>query len=253
MDIDEPGSKQSCQSPTGMPSWRTVFLTVMAGMPKPRCWSGTGASLDWALGRGSRRLAADAPPARRLPGPRLHRSAGQRRRRRSAQRSTDGRRHARHCPGAPPLWHHGVPSNPDHRYPRADANRHRGRSLDRRPGRGPRPAPGRSLHQSAASGRPSARSDRATRCGRPGGIVRTRRRRQVIGDAGARMRSGGLCQDVGRRGCADFDRAQRGVRCRCHAGCRGWRNRRHPPVQCNAAVECARARGSSARRWRNTG
>ena len=53
-----------------MPSWRTVFLTVMAGMPKPRCWSGTGASLDWVPGarfppigrrRGSRRGVFLAP------------------------------------------------------------------------------------------------------------------------------------------------------------------------------------------------
>ena len=89
-----------------------------------------------SLERGSLRLAADAPPGRRLPRPRLHRSAGQRRRRRSPQRSTDGRRHARHCPGAPPLWHHGVPANPDHRYARTDADRHRGGSLDRRAGTG---------------------------------------------------------------------------------------------------------------------
>ena len=90
------------------------------------------------LGRGSSGLAADAASGRRLPGSRFHRSAGQWRRRRSAQRSTDGRRHARHRPGAPSLWHDGVPSDPDHRYARADADRHRGGSLDRRPGRDPR-------------------------------------------------------------------------------------------------------------------
>ena len=77
-------------------------------------------------------MAADAPAGRRLPGPGLHRSAGQWGRRRPPQRSTDGRRHARHCPGAPSLWHDGVPSDPDHRHARADADRHRGGSLDRR-------------------------------------------------------------------------------------------------------------------------
>jgi hypothetical protein len=46
----------------------------------------------------------------------------------------------------------------------------------------------------------------------------------------ARMRSGGLCQDVGLSGCADFNWPQRGIRCRCDAGCRGWCNRRDPPV-----------------------
>jgi N-acetylglucosamine-6-phosphate deacetylase len=54
-----------------MPSWRTVFLTVTAGMPKPRCWSGTDASLDWAPGarfppigrRRASRAAFSWPPA----------------------------------------------------------------------------------------------------------------------------------------------------------------------------------------------
>ena len=99
---------------------------------------------------------------RRVPRSGLHRSAGQRRRRRSAQRSADGRRHARHRPGAPPLWHDGVPADPDHRYARADADRHCGGALDRGPGRDSRPASGRPVHQSAASGGSPARPDRAS-------------------------------------------------------------------------------------------
>src|SRR5258708_10728820 len=53
------------------------------------------------------------------------------------------------------------------------------------------------------------------------------------------MRSGWLCTGTGLLGSADFDWAKRGVRRWCHAGRRGRRNRRHSPVQCNAAIACA--------------
>ncbi len=65
----------------------------------------------------------------------------------------------------------------------------------------------RAVHQSAAPGRSSAGADRATWRRRPGRIVRSRRRRQVPGDAGARMCAGGLCPDAGFLRCANFDRA----------------------------------------------
>ena len=51
----------------------------------------------------------------------------------------------------------------------------------------------------------------------------------------------GFVRTLGRRGRAGFDRAQRGVRGRRHAGRRRWRNRRHPSVQRHAAAERARA------------
>ena len=160
------------------------------------------------------------------------------------------RRHARDCPGAPPLRHHGVPADFDHRYARTDAQRHCGGAFGGRPRRRSWPASGRPVHQPAAPGGAPSRPDRAAASGRPGAIVRACRCRPLAGDAGARMRSCGLCHDAGLCRRADLDRAQRGIRCRCRAGRRGGRNRRHAFVQCDAAIQRTRARH---RRYRAVG
>ena len=224
-----------------MPSWRIGFLTVTAGMPKPRCSSGRGASSDWRGGATFLPIGHSGVFRRALPGSRLHRSAGQRGRRRPSERSADRRRHARHCPGAPSLWHDRVPANLHHRYTRADANRQSAaaRSIGGQDGvLGP--ASGRPVHQSAASGRPPARSDRATwlratsrNCANSPALGRS------LVTLAPECVPAGFVRTLASVGCAGFDWTQRGARGRCHAGGRRWRNRRDPPIQCHAAIECA--------------
>ena len=69
--------------------------------------------------------------------------------------------------------------------PEQNSHCRRGGAFNQRAGRGPRTAPGRPLHQSAAARRPPARSDCETGRGRPRTIMRTRQCRPVVGHAGA--------------------------------------------------------------------
>ena len=147
--------------------------------------------------------AADHPGAhaagRRLAGSRIHRPAGERRRRRAVQRSADRGGNARDRGGASPVRHHRPVADADQRQCGQDAPRTRRDRRRRRPRAGhPRDPPRGAVPVARQAGRARAAPSAAAVRRGPRAARRPARRRDA-GDARARGGAAGLHRAAGAR------------------------------------------------------